>query len=147
MVSSFQHSRAIFSELRRFFADCPPSSRLRGTPEEPPPDPSSGTSFGVAGFGHEHGYFSDVEESDESDSEYLPPESWKKEIRVGAEYQAEVPEGTLELQGGHMEAVDEDDWQTIQRQMNLDPGRSGLLWRPVYWLGSGDGQSECRVGR
>lgn len=39
----------------------------------------------------EHGYFSDVDDNEE-DTDYVPPDRWRRIVRQGAMYQASVPE-------------------------------------------------------
>lgn len=39
----------------------------------------------------EHGYFSD-DDDEEDDDDYVPPEPWKKQIRIGDDYQAVIPD-------------------------------------------------------
>ncbi len=80
----------------------------------------------AAGFQSEHGYFSDVEdENDEaSDEEYMPREALRREIRVGPEYQADVPSctepGTAPLENGTNGSAKEED----------DANEDLLLWKP-----------------
>lgn len=39
----------------------------------------------------EHGYFSDVDENEE-DTDYVPPDRWRRVVRQGPMYQASVPD-------------------------------------------------------
>lgn len=39
----------------------------------------------------EHGYFSDVDDNEE-DTDYVPPDRWRRIVRQGPMYQASVPD-------------------------------------------------------
>lgn len=59
---------------------------------------TSGGSLSVAGGAVEvpnpHGYFAaeESEEDEEVDEDYRPPDAWRKEIRIGPEFQASLPD-------------------------------------------------------
>lgn len=76
-----------------------------------------------------HGYFSDVEdEQDEaSDEEYVPREALRREIRVGPEYQADVPSVAEAGMGPTENGTNEC---AVKHENDADDDL--LLWKPGY---------------